>query len=101
MESSANRWAYIILIITVLFILIGGLYLYFSGKQKFISPVPPTPGFKVVYYTPTPGEATPTSTPSATPKVKTVTKAPPTKAPVPTGTPSASVTPKATETPTP
>ncbi len=97
MEQSSKRWGLLLAVVAVVLILGGGFYFFFGGKQKYISPVPVEPSFKVIYYTPTPAIVIPSSTPSATPKVKAVpTKPAPTKAEA-----SPTVTPKATATPTP
>lgn len=107
MEEKPKRWGLLLVIVGVALVVGGGVYLLFGGKASFISPIPAEPSFKVIYFTPTPGPVTPSSTPSATPKVKaTPTKSVPTKADVtPSVTPktSPSVTPKAivTITPTP
>lgn len=94
MEEKSQKWG-LIIIFAVALIAGGGIYYFLKGKSKFISPVPAEPSFKVIYYTPTPGPITLSSTPSATPKVKaTPTKVVPTKAEVtPTVIPKASVTP--------
>lgn len=98
MEESPNRFGLLILIIVIVLVVGTGLYFLVKGKQKFISPVPAEPSFKVIYYTPTPAAVTPSATPSATPKVK----AAPTKAlPTPTVESTPTVTPKSTATPTP
>ncbi len=100
-----KRWGIIFLLVVILLITAGGIYMWFKGNQKIISPVPPQPSFEVIFYTPTPAPVTPTSTPSATPKVKPTTA--PTKAPIPAvkvtnqATPSATIKPAATLTPKP
>ena len=83
-------WA-LLIILAVVVLVIG--YFWISGKDKMIRPIPAKPSFEVVFYTPTPAESTPTSTPSATPKVKAVVK--------PTATPKLTATPKPTVTVTP
>lgn len=95
----------IILVIIVTLVILGGLYFWFKGRSKLVSPVPAEPDFEVIFYTPTPSETLPTSTPSATPKVKQVASPTP-QATTPTvkktASPSATVkaSPKATATPT-
>lgn len=86
-----KRWGIIFLLVVIILIAVGGIYLWFKGSQKIISPVPPQPSFEVIFYTPTPAPVTPTSSPSATPKVK------PTIAPVKVP----STTPKVTSAATP
>lgn len=101
MEEKSKRWGILLVIVAVALIFGGGLYFLFGGKNKFVSPVPTEPSFKVIYYTPTPGPITPSSTPSATPKVKAVpTKPVPTKAEAsPSITPKTSASPSATPKP--
>ncbi len=100
-----KRWGIIFLLVVILLIAAGGIYMWFKGSQKIISPVPPQPSFEVIFYTPTPAPVTPTSIPSVTPRVKPTTV--PTKAPTPTvkvtsaATPSATTKPAATLTPKP
>lgn len=89
-RKPVNRTMIVVLIV-VLAVLAGGVYLYLKGKQNIISPVPPEPSFTVIYYTPTPGPVTPSSTPSATLK--------PTKAPADTPIPRASATTAPVNTP--
>lgn len=97
MQEKSQKWGLILIILAVAILAGGGIYYFLKGKPKFVSPIPAEPSFKVIYYTPTPGPVTPSSTPSATPKVKaTPAKVVPTKSET---TPT--VTPKATATPTP
>lgn len=97
MNNLSNSWGKVIVIILVFLITVGLGFFIFGNKPPLISPVPLEPSFKVIYYTPTPGPITPSSTPSATPKVKaTPTKVAPVKTEV-----APSVTPKATATLTP
>lgn len=91
-----------IVILTVL-VLLGGIgYLVFGASNKFISPIPTEPAMEIIFYTPTPEEMTPTSSPSATPK--TAKKPSPTKKPAtsptinPTGGPAAAGSPTVTKT---
>lgn len=107
MESSNKTWGIVLISVALALIIFGIIYLFLGGQNKFVSPVPAEPSFKVIYYTPTPGPITPSSTPSATPKVKkavTPTSAP-TKAVTPTITPKTNntptVTPKTSPTKTP
>lgn len=93
-----KRYGVIVLFAVILSVVIGSIYLIFSGKKQIISPVPAQPAFEVIFYTPTPGPVTPTSTPSATPKPK---KVQPTATPVKTSpTPSVKVTGAVTPSPT-
>ena len=100
-----KRWGIIFLLVVILLIALSGIFLWFKGSQKIISPVPPQPSFEVIFYTPTPLHVTPTLVPSATPKVKPTIV--PTKGPTPTAkvtsaaTPSATIKPAATLTPKP
>lgn len=95
MENSSRNWAIILILIVFVLAISGIAYFVFGKSSSIVSPVPAEPSFKVIYYTPTPGPITPSSTPSATPKVKA------TSAPVPTTKVSPTVTPKVTVTPTP
>lgn len=70
MEVKPKRWGLLLLIIVIVLVISDGLYFLLKGKAKFVTPVPAEPSFKIIYYTPTPGPVTPSSTPSATPKVK-------------------------------
>jgi hypothetical protein len=92
----------LLLIIIILLLLSVGLYLFLQGQKKLVSPVPSKPSFELIFYTPTPGETIPTSTPSATPKVKKTGS--PTGTPKPTFkisiTPTAKPTVKTTPSPT-
>lgn len=76
MYSQTSKLTVVVAILLLIFIVGGGLFLYLKSKEKLVSPVPSQPNFQVIFYTPTPGETTPTSTPSATPKAKQPTKAP-------------------------
>ncbi len=60
----------LILIFIFIVIIVMGVVFLMRGNKKIISPIPPKPSFEVIFYTPSPLPATPTSTPSATPKVK-------------------------------
>lgn len=70
LERSSKSKASLIFVILFLLAVLGLIYLFIKGKNKLVSPVPKEPSFQVIYYTPTPGATTPTSTPSATPKPK-------------------------------
>ncbi|OGG20640.1 hypothetical protein A3D03_00400 [Candidatus Gottesmanbacteria bacterium RIFCSPHIGHO2_02_FULL_40_13] len=89
-KKNSNLWlVWTLLIILVVVVLVIG-YFFINGKDRMIRPIPAKPSFEVVFYTPTPGETIPTSSPSATPKVKATVK--------PTAAPKLTVTPKPTVT---
>lgn len=97
-----KNWGVILLsLFAAIIVIAGAWYLILGSKQQLVSPVPAEPSFKVIYYTPTPGPITPSSTPSATPKVKAApTKLAPTKAEAsPTITPKVTSSPSATPKP--
>lgn len=92
-RKKTNQWlVWVLLIILAVVVFVIGYYWIF-GRDRMIRPIPAKPSFEVVFYTPTPGETTPTSSPSATPKVKASVK--------PTATPKLTVTPKPSVTVTP
>lgn len=98
-RKNSNLWlVWVLLIILAVVVLVVG-YFWISGKDRMIRPIPAKPSFEVVFYTPTPAESTPTSSPSATPKVKAVVK--PTAAPKLTATPKLTVTATPKLSPTP
>ncbi len=101
MEEKSRKWGLLVILVIIVLVAIAGLYFLFGGKNKLVSPVPEEPSFKVTYFTPTPGPITPSSTPSATPKVKAApTKPAPTKADLsPTVTPKVTASPSATPKP--
>src|SRR3989337_1937828 len=85
----------------------AGIYLFFKSREKIVSPVPLQPTFEVVFFTPTPVPASPTSTPSATPRAgRTPTVTPRPTGPTVTGktsspTPSVKASPSPTSKPSP
>lgn len=111
MQSQTSKWTAVVVVLMIVFIIVGGGYLYIKSGENLVSPVPREPSFQVIFYTPTPGETTPTSTPSATLKPDESKKAPtsiPKESPEPTGekeeptaTPTEGVTPTEGATPTP
>lgn len=94
-QRTNKKW---LLPLTVIAVVVGVSFLIFFfliNKEKMVSPIPSKPSFEVIFYTPTPGAATPTSTPSATPKVKKAPTVVPTiKIASPSPTIKATVTPK-------
>jgi hypothetical protein len=96
-KPNSKGLAILIFVGVIILVIGGGAYLYFKGKQQMVSPIPPEPTFQEIFYTPTPPEMSPTSTPSATPKGKKS----PTPSPKATATPKVTVTPKTTATVTP
>lgn len=92
-RKNSTQWLFwVFLIILAVVILVIGYY-WFAGRDRMIRPIPAKPSFEVVFYTPTPAETTPTSTPSATPKVKATAKPTVTPKPKATSTPALSPTP--------
>lgn len=77
----------------IVLLLIAGAILAVSNRRKLLSPLPETPAYEIIFYTPTPEPLSPTSSPSAT-----VTSKPSPKATV---TGSLSASPSATLTPKP
>ena len=59
----------VIIVILVLVVIAASIF-FLTGRKKIISPLPDEPSFEVVFYTPTPSQETPTSSPSATPVEK-------------------------------
>lgn len=71
-------------VVIFLLVIIGlTAYYFLTARNKLISPLPESPTFEVIFYTPTPPPVT-ISTPSATPKT--------TPKPAPTGKPKPTVT---------
>lgn len=85
-----KRFGPFIVIILVIIVVAALIFFLTRGNKKIVSPIPPKASFEVIFYTPTPFAVSPTSTPSATPKVRKA----------PTATPAAKATPKITLTPT-
>lgn len=101
--SRQKKWP-IPLFVTMGVIIVGGVIFFFATrKSELVSPVPKQPSFEVVFYTPTPGVITPTFSPSATPKVKSISSPlpKPTKGVTPSVKPSPSPTTKPSPSPTP
>lgn len=96
MRDSSNKGFGFIIFILIVLLILAGIFLFSRFGKKIVSPVPPEPDFKVIYYTPTPEQSL-TSTPSATPKIKSSptseTKIKPTVTSKPTPSVSATVTP--------
>lgn len=91
MRQSGNAWFKYIFLLVILVVIGAGAYFYWKSSNNFLSPIPPKTSFQVIYYTPTPAEITPSSTPSATPKLKATPI--PTRVPTKTtATPSAKLT---------
>ena len=88
--SRQRKWPVPLFVFIGVILVVAGVIFFFSrNKKELISPIPKQPSFEVIFTTPTPGQATPASTPSATPRAKaTVVPSPkPTKGatPSPTG----------------
>src|SRR3989338_1271703 len=85
----------------IVLVVIAGAVFAVSNRRKLLSPLPETPAYEIVFYTPTPEPLSPTSSPSAT--VKAEAKATATAKPTPkaTLTSSLSTSPSATLTPKP
>lgn len=92
-RKNSRQWLFWVLLIILAVVVFGILFYWIFGRDRMIRPIPAKPSFEVVFYTPTPAESTPTSTPSATPKVKAVVKPTTTPKPKATSTPSLSPTP--------
>jgi len=75
----------------IVLLLIAGSILAVSNRRKFLSPLPETPAYEIVFYTPTPEPLSPTSSPSAT--VKAEAKATVTSKPSPKATVTEAVSP--------
>ena len=75
----------------IVLLLIAGSILAVSNRRKFLSPLPETPAYDIIFYTPTPEPLTPTSSPSAT--VKAEAKATVTSKPSPKATVTEAVSP--------
>ncbi|KKS47974.1 hypothetical protein A3J20_00905 [Candidatus Gottesmanbacteria bacterium RIFCSPLOWO2_02_FULL_42_29] len=75
----------------IVLLLIAGSILAVSNRRKFLSPLPETPAYEIIFYTPTPEPLTPTSSPSAT--VKAEAKATVTSKPSPKATVTEAVSP--------
>ena len=61
----------------IILLLLGGVgYFVFGRNDRFISPMPETTAVEIIFYTPTPEPVTPTSSPSATPKITTKPRQP-------------------------
>ena len=85
-ERRKKNWLGPVILIFLILSFATGAYFLLGRETVIVSPVPADPAFEVVFITPTPSLASPTSTPSATPKTNVK----------PTGTPK----PKATAVPT-
>lgn len=96
LSRKPKNWLGTFAVLLVFILIVAGALIFVGGRKNLVSPIPKEPTFKVIFYTPTPEPVTPTSTPSATPKVKTASTATPKPSPKDTGTP----TPKATVSPT-
>ena len=100
---------YIVGAIIFVVILVGGVIMYVLNRNKpIVSPVPPKPSLEIIFYTPTPEMASPTSSPSATPKLTPTGKAvklkpspTPEEKPSPTGKVSPTPTGRVSSTPSP
>src|SRR3989344_3562082 len=69
-SSRNNRNFKLPAVLILIVVLLGGAgYFALNASSKFISPLPDTPAVEIIFYTPTPEPVTPTSSPSATPKV--------------------------------
>ncbi len=102
--SRQRKWPIHLFVLIGIILVVAGVIFFFSrNKKELISPIPKQPSFEVIFTTPTPGQATPTSTPSATPKVKaTVVPSPkPTKAVTPSPSTSLGTSPTGKTTPSP
>jgi hypothetical protein len=92
-RDSGSKWNVLLIIFGIIVLVITVVLFIMKGDRKIISPIPPKPDFEVIFQTPVPSFTEPTSTPSATPKLKkavsTITVKPSTN---PTSNPSLSPT---------
>lgn len=106
-DQRPKNWLPLLAVIGIFILISGGVFLWVKASQKLVSPIPPKPSFEVIFYTPSPLPASPTSTPSGTlvPRKKTVkpTATPVEEKPTPTKKPTVepTVEPSATSSPSP